>query len=105
MFRLRESDSGAVVSDEIELLVGWRYDQIITSAAFGLKSARDSGTELLIDQLRFAREIGDEEVAERLHAELEERSLPVAEEERDRATKEEYSRVLDDLNRSRGEEL
>lgn len=99
MFHFKISNSGNVEVDNIDPLVGWRYDQLITSEIFGLRSARDVETEKLIDRLRAAYEANDDKQVKELGDALEERSISVAQDERDRAVRERMINVLENLNR------
>ncbi|MBM3747472.1 MAG: hypothetical protein FJW34_16930 [Acidobacteria bacterium] len=74
---------------KLEPLTGWRYDQIVTSSAFGLTSARDATTEEIQTRLRKAYErhrekAGETEEFTKALAELESRSVTAAQDEMDR---------------------
>jgi hypothetical protein len=77
-------------SKQIEPPAGWRYDQILTSSAFGLESSRDVTTQKIIDRLRKAHdnapETGSDEF-DSLLSELEARSITAAQDESDRANR------------------
>jgi GTPase SAR1 family protein len=73
----------------IEPPAGWRYDQIITSSAFGLTSSRDVTTEALQERLRKAHDEHGKNAAESTDfklalEELESRSVTAAQDEVDR---------------------
>lgn len=73
----------------IEPPAGWRYDQIITSSAFGLTSPRDATTEEIQNRLRRAHEAYGENAAEspefkQALEELASRSVTAAQDEVDR---------------------
>jgi hypothetical protein len=56
MYYFKSIARGDVVGEAAEPFSGWRYDQIITSDAFGLASARDVSTEAIIERMRRAYE-------------------------------------------------
>ncbi len=88
--------------EKIEPLTGWRYDQIMTSSAFGVSSARDMTTERVIQRLREIYEQSDStgdasEKLEQAMAELRSRSVQAAEDEEDRRTRAELAKNLAEI--------
>jgi energy-coupling factor transporter ATP-binding protein EcfA2 len=104
IFHFKAASADTVAIEQLQPLAGWRYDQIITSEAFGLSSARDVSTENIVNELRSARESGDGQRALELSEQLARISRPIAEEEKDRDTKDRFTRILNDLNSSRDDE-
>jgi len=87
------------IPTQIEPPAGWRYDQIVTSSAFGLTSARDATTEEIQTRLRKAYErhgekTGETEEFTKALAELESRSVTAAQDEMDRQNR---LRLADEL--------
>ncbi len=95
--------------EEISLLPGWRYDQIITSQAFGLTSARDISTEQLLNQLQDIYDEPDDspEKAVRLQQAMDmlrQRSINAAEDERERRVQMEITEILQEVKSMLAEE-
>lgn len=64
---LRTNGKGWVENEPLSTMRGWRYDQILTSSAFGLTAARNLATEKLMDeikQLYMKAKLNKKEVAE-----------------------------------------
>jgi len=92
------SDQQEPVSS-IEPPAGWRYDQIITSSAFGLTSPRDATTEEIQNRLRQAHEEHGDKASEspefqQALEELASRSVTAAQDEIDRQTRSELANEL-----------
>ena len=49
---LVREDGGTVRNNSVSPMTGWRYDQVLTSAAFGLPLARGVSVEILIKEIR-----------------------------------------------------
>ncbi len=87
---------------QIETPAGWRYDQVLTSSAFGLPSSRDAKTESIIDRLhlsydRLHEHGGSEELKDefqRILSELESRSVTAAQDESDRLNRHQLAEEL-----------
>ena len=52
MVLLRRGKNDAIEWADQPIMRGWRYDQILTSEAFGLPSARNLGVAHLMERLR-----------------------------------------------------
>lgn len=92
------SDSNEPVKS-IEPPAGWRYDQIITSSAFGLTSPRDATTEEIQNRLRQAHEAHGEDATEspefkQVLEELASRSVTAAQDEIDRQNRSQLANEL-----------
>jgi len=98
MYRF-ELKSGAVVGEKLEPYRGWTYDQIMTSSAFRLPSARDVTTQEIVDELREAHEVGDEARVQEIEEKLESRSVIAVDDERERQVKAQLMRDLEELQR------
>jgi hypothetical protein len=90
---------------QIEPPAGWRYDQILTSSAFGLTSSRDATTQLIIDRLRLAHDGLQEHVnSERFQREFEKtlrelgsRSITAADDESDALNRRQLAAELTEI--------
>ncbi len=49
---LRTNGEGWVVNEPLSTMRGWRYDQVLTSSAFGLTGSQNLGTERLLEGIR-----------------------------------------------------
>ena len=89
---------------QISSLAGMRYDQILTSEAFGLTLSRDKKTESLINELRNKyqlekdKEVKSEEYNKVLE-QIKERSLDTAEDEEQRRTLEELNESMREIKK------
>ncbi len=100
-FRLAsEADKGVQIG-EIPILAGWRYDQLVTSEAFGLTSSRDVSTEILLEQVRqIHAEPDSPERDEKLNQAMEalrQRSIHAAEDETDRRLQRDVQEALHEV--------
>ncbi len=104
---LRTNGEGWVVNEHLSTMRGWRYDQVLTSEAFGVPD-RNIGTEELMTQIRElyvkpSLNHAAQSKLTRLLKELEADSPRGAEAEHLRMTQEEIRRIRDSLDKKSGE--
>lgn len=98
MYRF-EQTSNTVLAEKLEPYRGWTYDQIMTSSAFGLKSARDLTTQRIVEELNDARVSGNETDIKVKEEALESRSVMAADDQRDAALQTKLRRDIEELQR------
>lgn len=98
MYRFQQT-SNAVLAEKLEPYRGWTYDQIMTSSAFGLKSARDVTTQRIVEELSEARASGNELDIKMKEDALESRSTLAADHQRDAELQAKLRRDIEDLQR------
>jgi AAA domain, putative AbiEii toxin, Type IV TA system len=109
MYYCKSVAPGAVACESAEPFAGWRYDQIITSEAFGLGSARDVSTEEILERIRRVYDergtaAADSPEVKQAVQELAERSVEAAEDERDRQLRASLAQELEEIRRMMQEE-
>jgi hypothetical protein len=91
-------------SVELSPMPGWRYDQILTSEAFGLPVARDVTTQALMEDVQRAYQPGQSNQKSATYkkalARLRAHSITAAENNEERQTRESLVRELQELNKS-----
>lgn len=98
------AEDESVVGKTIDTLAGWRYDQILTSEAFGLAVARNETTTALMERLRERYTKGLDTPEQRAEferglEELRKLSVTAAEDERQRGVQVRLASRLEDIQK------
>jgi internalin A len=102
ILRIYRDEKKCIQYEVIPSLAGYRYDQILTSDAFGLPSPRDATTEKLINRLRELYESSGSDSPEfqQVMDKLNDRSADAAEDEHDRQVRLKIAQDLEEFKNS-----